>query len=329
MGTYMSAHISWSQLCSWCTWFTWQSGELHSERRFSIGSAASVKSSSNESGWVRPSARCTVGLSVLALSDLASKPARVFTSTSLDLAHSCLSYDSDWFRLDVHSVYHLFSSDRESLHLTAESLHHDSAWMCRSNLLQSQPCESCNMSSDACCACRCQGGYLCCRIGHRSPPLCLYVSLFHSFFSFFLSFNLSISLFLSPDSLSPSPFSLLCTDTLVESPHYALRWPCIAFYIWHKAVNDTEKREHMKRKKKVHTQKGASWFASLQMRASKSRHQSSVSLFVFSECFLVIGVYRVRQKACYNNYTLCSTAYHLAQKTGACVSTRAGQNCFT
>lgn len=36
-----------------------------------------------------------------------------------------------------------------------------------------------NMSSDACCARRCQGGYLCCRIGHRSPPLCLCLSLLH------------------------------------------------------------------------------------------------------------------------------------------------------
>lgn len=131
-------------------------------------------------------------------------------------------------------------------------------------------CESCCMSSDACCACRCQGGYLCCRIGRRSPPLCLPPSLSPFFF---LLFPLLQSLYLpltcltllsSPSPSPPSPFSLPCTDTLVESAHYALRWPCIAFYIWHKAVNDTEKREHMKRKKKkVHAQKGVSWFGSL------------------------------------------------------------------
>lgn len=111
--------------------------------------------------------------------------------------------------------------------------------------------ESCCMSSEACCACSCQGSYLCCRIGHRSPPLCLYLSLVTLFFPFFISINLSICL--SPDSVflpHPPPFSLFCTDTLVKSAHYVLRWPCIAFYIWHKAVNDTEKREHMRRKRR-------------------------------------------------------------------------------
>lgn len=141
-GTYMSAHIIWNQLCSSCTWFTWRSGELSSEGRFSMGSAASATSASNKSGWVRLRGlrgRCMVRLSVLVLLDLASRPRRFFNPTCLDLARGCFSCDSDWFRLDVHSVYHLFSFDRESLFLTAESLHHNSAWMCRSNLLQSQP----------------------------------------------------------------------------------------------------------------------------------------------------------------------------------------------
>ena len=129
--------------------------------------------------------------------------------------------------------------------------------------------ESCCMSSDACCACRCQGGYLCCRMGHRSPPLCHHPSLSSRLFSPFSSPSITPSHLPHPPLPSPLPpppssFSLLCTDTLVESAHYALRWPCIAFYIWHKAVNDTEKREHVKRLKKkkekeVPRYKGVSW----------------------------------------------------------------------
>lgn len=63
--------------------------------------------------------------------------------------------------------------------------------------------ESCCMSSDACCACRCQGGYLCCRVGHRSPPLCLCLS--SPLFSTFTSPGafLSPSLLLSPSSTLP------------------------------------------------------------------------------------------------------------------------------
>lgn len=94
------------------------------------------RQASNVSGWVRFERvmhgrtlnACSVGSHI--------KPALSFNSTCLDLAQT---HDSDWFRLGVHLVYHLFSSDRESLYLTADSLHHDSAWTSRSNLLQSQP----------------------------------------------------------------------------------------------------------------------------------------------------------------------------------------------
>lgn len=141
----MSAHISWSQLSSWCTWFTWQSGELSSEQRFSMWSEASVTSASIESGWVRLRGWCMAGLSMLVLFDLSLSQHEfwvelvpIYHHACLDLAYSCFCHDSHWFRLDVHSLYHLFLFDRESLYMTAASLHHNSAWMCRSNLLQSQ-----------------------------------------------------------------------------------------------------------------------------------------------------------------------------------------------
>lgn len=85
---------------------------------------------------------------------------------------------------DVHSVYRLFSFDT----LSDSGLSPPRLSM--NVLVQSTSvtaCEWCNMSSYACCACRCQGGYLCCRIGHRSPPLFHCLSLFPLFF---LSFPL-------------------------------------------------------------------------------------------------------------------------------------------
>lgn len=100
---------------------------------------------------------------------------------------------------------------------------------------------------------RCQGGHFCCGLRRRSTPFCLpsFFYLKKKLFSFclriFALISSCLSSFLLPPSLNLSFFSLLCTDTLVKSAYYALRWPCIAFYIRHKAVNGTEKREHMKR----------------------------------------------------------------------------------
>lgn len=122
-----------------------------------------------------------------------SKSVPYHCGACLDLAHCCPSCDSDWFRLDVHSLYHLFSFDRESLYLTAESLHHDSAWTCRSNLLQSQPaCRvACHLMPAAPADARAATSVVGWGTGHH-PSLSR---------SFFLSFSLSISLFFSPASL--------------------------------------------------------------------------------------------------------------------------------
>ena len=152
--------------------------------------------------------------------------------------------------------------------------------MCRSNLLQSQPASrvACHLMPAVPADARAATSVVGWGTGHH-PSATIRLSLP----VFFLLFPLLQSLHLTcltrpgpplspprppppPPSLSPPPssFSLLCTDTLVESAHYALRWPCIAFYIWHKAVNDTEKREHVKRLKKkkekeVPRYKGVSW----------------------------------------------------------------------
>lgn len=175
----------------------------------------------------------------------------VFNRTCLDLAHSSVV----WFRLIQTGRPLILSSVFVWLRVTRCDSGVTPPRLSMNVQVQSTPvtaCASCSMSSDACCACRCQGGYLCCRIGHRSPPLCLDLSLYPS--------SLLQSLCL-PSPLAPcqppSSFSLFCTDTLVlKSAHYAVRWPCIAFYIWLKAVNDTENRRHMKRKKRVHTEMG-------------------------------------------------------------------------
>ncbi len=115
MGTYMSAHISWSQLFSWCTWFTWQSGELGSEGRFSMGSAASATSASNKSGWVRLRAGlgCVVGLSVLVLLGLAPSPCGFLTQPAwvwLMVASVVIQTDSDWTSTQFTICFHLTES---------------------------------------------------------------------------------------------------------------------------------------------------------------------------------------------------------------------------
>lgn len=228
MGTNMSAQISWSQLCSWWTWFTWQSGELGSEQRFSMGCAASLTSASIESGWVRLRGWSMVGLSMLVLFDLATSPHGFWLKVGPNSPQRLLGFGSLllhlWFRLiqtgrplSLSSVFiwqRVTLSDsgvsppRLSMNVPVQST-------------SVTACESCSMSSDARCACRCQGGYLCCRTGHRSPPLCLCLSspFFPSFFSLLQSFYLPppltcLTLPLLPPSPSPSLpplFSLLCT----------------------------------------------------------------------------------------------------------------------
>lgn len=73
--------------------------------------------------------------------------------------------------------------------------------------VQSNFSQSCCMSSDPCCGCRCQGGYLCCRVGRGSPPLCLSLSPSLSFFPPLLLWSLYLST-LSPVSPSLSSFPL-------------------------------------------------------------------------------------------------------------------------
>lgn len=204
-----------------------------------------------ESVWVR----LFCSISHRACVGFGSKSVPFHSSACLDLVHSHFCCDSDWFRLDVRAAYRLFSFDTESLSDSGLS----PPRLSMNVLVQSTSvtaCELCSMSSDACCACRCQGGYLCCRIGHRSPPLFHYLSVFPLFSCFSSALIFLSPLLFSPASLSlffsltPSSFSLICTDTFVKSAHYVLHWPCIAFYIWHKAVNDTEKSEHMKKRKR-------------------------------------------------------------------------------
>lgn len=107
MGTCMSAHISWSQLRSWWTWFTWQSGELGSEGRFWMGSAASFTSDSNAAGW---GGEAWSDSQCLFCWISQSNP----HSTCLDLAHSCFScviqIDSDWTSTHFIICFHLTES---------------------------------------------------------------------------------------------------------------------------------------------------------------------------------------------------------------------------
>lgn len=128
-----------------------------------------------------------------------------------------------------------------------------------------------------------------------SLPLSVSLPLFFSspFSSPSICLPLSSRLPLSPSLLClhalppPSSFSLFCTDTLVKSAHYVLRWPCIAFYIWHKAVKG--KRKEKKEKRSPHRKNtfGLVSFKSKHLRVSIS-HQCR---WCFPECVLVIGAY--------------------------------------
>lgn len=205
----MRAHISCSQLNPSCMWFSWPSGESGSGEGFLVGSTASAKWASNDSRSVRLRGWCTVGLSMILLSDLTW--GHVAFNSNQIVAHRHLSGDSDWFRLDFHSVYHLCTSDR--VILSWQSLHHDSAWMCRTSLLQSRlaslvayhlmpaaPADARTAASVV--------GYGTGR--HSSAPICLSASLF------FLLFHVRQSLCL-PLALTPSFFYLFCIDTFVKS----------------------------------------------------------------------------------------------------------------
>lgn len=112
----MWAHISCSQLNPSCMWFSWPSGESGSGGGFLVGSTASAKWASNDSRSVRLRGWCTVGLSMILLPDLTWGHVG-FNSTQI-VAHRHLSGDSDWFRLDFHSVYHLCT---ESFYLASLS----------------------------------------------------------------------------------------------------------------------------------------------------------------------------------------------------------------
>lgn len=118
------------------------------------------------------------------------------------LARARFNCDSDLFRLDAHSVYHLFPSDGESFYPTADPLHLDSAWMCRSSLLHSQP-ESrvaCHLKPAVPAAARAATSVVGWGAGHHpSASICL------SSPSFFPLFHLHQSLYLPLPCLTLHP----------------------------------------------------------------------------------------------------------------------------
>lgn len=183
-----------------------KSGELGSERRFSMGSAAPLTSASIESGWVRLRGWCVARTLNACSVRSRDEPAWVLTQSQSQftaapariLARRCFRRDSDWFRLDVHSVYRLFSFDRESLYLTAESLRHGSAWTCRPSPLQSEPASgvACHLMPAAPADARAATSAVGQGTGHQPSAS---VSLPSSFFS------LLQSLCLTPSSLLPRP----------------------------------------------------------------------------------------------------------------------------
>lgn len=239
-----------------------------------------------------------------------AQPARIW----LTVTSAVIQTDSDRTPARFTICFHL----TESFHPTAESRHPRLSMNVPVQSTSVTACEFSNMSSDACCARRCRGGYLCCRIGHRSPPLCLCLSLLHLSLPHHPPLTPSSASHLS----SSSYFALLvCTHTLVKSAHSVLR----------SFVSDVKQWTTLKRRSECKDTKERSLafsvgFKTHPTRMSVSHHCHSL-FFLNAPC--AVGVYRARQTACYNNYTLCSMAYHLAQRPGACVSTGAGQNCFT
>lgn len=284
-------HVSTHQLKSTMgSWSFWQSEELSSEQRISMESVASLTSAPVKTGWVRLRGWGMAGLSMRVLFDLSSGTLRFWLEADPGSPEHRAGFGSWlprlWFRLDIHMVYHLFSFDTESLYLTAECFHLHPAWMCQSNLLQPQP----GSRVIWCPLCLQMPGWSLllwakAQVSTLLPSIFIFIFIF--LFPFCICIFALISLclfsFLLPTSLNPSFFSLLCTDTLVKSAYYALRWPCIAFYIRHKAVNDTEKREHMKREEgeKKCSQRGEPCgFGSLWMWASRSHHQCHIIILI-------------------------------------------------